>query len=295
MPSDREPAITVTNASKRYFLNRTEPVRLTEFLKRPRRTLRLMRGQPFWAVRDVSFDVGAGEVLGIIGANGSGKSTLLRMLLGISPPTTGTVTINGSAAGLLELGAGFHPDATGRENVILNGMLMGLKKEEIKRRLPEIVEFAGLEAFIDQPTRTYSTGMHVRLGFSVAVHLSPDILLVDEVLAVGDAEFQEKCYAHFRDLRSQGKTIVLVSHDMVSIRNFADRVLLLSHGSLVAEGAAIDVVTRYLLEYQQRSEAAERFFDRGIALMTELQAHALTQGGQATPDESPDSGSDPDR
>jgi homopolymeric O-antigen transport system ATP-binding protein len=261
------PAISLRGVSKRYFLNRTEPLAIMDMVRHPRRLIREMRREPFWALRDVSFDIGQGEVVGVIGSNGSGKSTLLRLIMGISPATAGSVAINGRIGGLLELGAGFHPNATGRENVYLNGLLMGLSRSEIRRKIPEIIEFAGIEEFADQPTRTYSTGMHVRLGFAVAAHVRPDILLLDEVLAVGDSDFQEKCYLHFDELRRQGKTVVLVSHDLVSMRSFTERVILMEHGRVAADGAPDDVIRTYLTERITQTKASERFFVRGMAFV----------------------------
>jgi ABC-type polysaccharide/polyol phosphate transport system ATPase subunit len=265
MRSDR-PVITLDGVSKRYFLNR-QPLELMSVIRHPRRVLRELRREPFYAVKDVSLTIKQGEVVGVIGANGSGKSTLLRLMLGIAPPTEGTVTVDGKIGGLLELGAGFHPNATGRENVYLNGLLMGLSRNEIKQRIPEIIEFAGIEEFADQPTRTYSTGMHVRLGFAVAVHVQPDILLLDEVLAVGDSEFQEKCFAHFDTLRKQNKTVVLVSHDVVSMKNFTERVIVMEHGRVVADGDPEESIRRYLTARFTQSEATQRFFARGLAFV----------------------------
>jgi ABC-type polysaccharide/polyol phosphate transport system ATPase subunit len=271
MRSEDGLAISVKDASKRYFLNRTEPFQLMEALKRPRRTLRLARGAPFWALRDVNLDVKPGEVLGVLGANGSGKSTLLKMILGISPPTTGTVTTKGHIAGLLQLGLGFHPNATGRENAFMNALFLGLPKDEIKRRLPEMMEFGGLGEFADQPIRTYSSGMYLRLGFSVAVHVKPEILLIDEVLSVGDAEFQEKCYNHFGELKERNTTIVLVTHDLVSLESFTDRAILMEAGTIVADGDPNDVIHQYMKLNVERSAAQQRFFERGVAFrMREL-------------------------
>jgi ABC-type polysaccharide/polyol phosphate transport system ATPase subunit len=260
-----EPAISLKGISKRYFLNRDKPLKLSEALRRPRRILRQTSKSAFWALQDITFDVRVGETVGIIGPNGSGKSTLLYIMLGISPPTSGEVKTRGRIAGLLELGAAFHQDASGRDNAYLNALFLGLPKDELDSKLPEIIEFAGLEQFIDQPIRTYSTGMRMRLGYSVAVHVRPDILLVDEVLAVGDADFQEKCFDHFAQLKQQSTTIILVSHDLGSIQALADRVILIEHGQVVNEGDPTAVCQQYLLDrYQESSPAAKRAMEHTI-------------------------------
>lgn len=212
--------------------------------------LRSLRGRAdqFWALRGVSLEVPRGQSLGIIGANGSGKSTLLRIIAGLTTPTRGSVAVTGRLATLLELGAGFHGQISGRENAILNAVLLGLGLQEARERLPAIVAFAELEEFIDEPMRTYSAGMFLRLGFAVAVHVQPEVLLVDEVLAVGDAEFQQKCFAHIEGLRWEGVTIVIVSHDLPAVERFTDRVMLMERGEVIAEGRPADVVARYLAE-----------------------------------------------
>jgi len=197
------------------------------------------------ALRDVSLSIPQGATLGIIGPNGSGKSTLIRVIAGIYQPTMGRVTIAGRAAALIELGAGFHPEFSGRENIYINGIILGLSKKEIRRRFDEIVEFAGLAEFIDSPVRTYSSGMYVRLGFSVAVHVDPDILLVDEVLAVGDADFTRKCLDKMQSYRRQGKTLVLAAHNLAFIEQWCDSAILLEKGRVAAHGPAPDVVAAY--------------------------------------------------
>lgn len=202
--------------------------------------------QPFVALDDVSITVRRGESLGIIGPNGSGKSTTLRVMAGITPPTKGTVRTNGRVSALLELGSGFHPQITGRENAILNAVLLGLTLSEARDVLPEIIEFSDLGGFIDQPMRTYSSGMFFRLGFAVAVHVQPEVLLIDEVLAVGDARFQQKCMDHIHGLRRRGVTLVLVTHDMLSMPKFCDRGILLESGKITDEGTPQQVVHNYL-------------------------------------------------
>jgi ABC-2 type transport system ATP-binding protein len=203
------------------------------------------RRDPFWALRNLDLQVAAGEFLGLIGPNGSGKSTLLRIIAGIFGPTAGEVIVRGRVVPMIELGAGFHPELSGRENVYLSTSLFGLSTRETGRIYQAIVEFAGLEPFIDVPVKNYSTGMHARLGFSIAVHLDPDVVLVDEVLAVGDESFQRKCTQRMEEMRRRGKTIVLVSHGLASVQKMCDRAALLVAGRLVESGDPEAVVGRY--------------------------------------------------
>ena len=205
------------------------------------------REQEFWAVRDLRFDVQHGETVGVIGHNGAGKSTILKLLSRITAPTAGTITLNGRLAALIEVGSGFHPELTGRENIFLSGSILGMKRREIAQKLDRIIEFSGVARFVDMPVKWYSSGMFVRLGFSVAAHLEADILLVDEVLAVGDAAFQIRCYERIGELRRAGTTMLFISHDLASIERLSDRVMLMDHGRLVASGAPRDIV----LQYQQ--------------------------------------------
>jgi lipopolysaccharide transport system ATP-binding protein len=199
-----------------------------------------------WALDDVSFVAPDGEALGIIGRNGAGKSTLLKVLTRITSPTKGEAEIRGRVGSLLEVGTGFHPELTGRENVYMNGAILGMRQREITRKLPEIIEFAGIEAFMDTPVKRYSSGMYVRLAFAVAAHFEPEIMLVDEVLAVGDAEFQKRCMGRMEDLGQSGRTVVFVSHNMQAISQLCDRAIHLEKGRLVNDGPADDVVARYL-------------------------------------------------
>jgi lipopolysaccharide transport system ATP-binding protein len=198
-----------------------------------------------WALQDVSFEVRPGEVMGIIGHNGAGKSTLLKILSRVTRPTKGRIELYGRLGSLLEVGTGFHPELTGRENIFLSGTILGMPREEIKRRFDEIVAFSEVERFIDTPVKRYSSGMYVRLAFSVAAHLEPDILLVDEVLAVGDQAFQRKCLDRMKQLKSSGATILLVSHSMASIQSTCERSLLLQHGSMVGIGPTAEILKQY--------------------------------------------------
>jgi lipopolysaccharide transport system ATP-binding protein len=235
-------AITLEGVSKRYRIYEQRHQSLKEaIVKRG-----LGRWHELWALREVSFEIPRGQVLGIIGRNGSGKSTLLKLLSGIISPDAGQLTISGRVSSLLELGAGFQAEYTGRENVFLYGAILGLRRREIEQRFDEIVAFAELEEFIDTPVKNYSSGMYMRLGFAVAVTLEPEILLIDEVLAVGDSQFQMKCYAHLRRLRRDGATIVLVSHDLSSINRLCERAVWLDSGHLAAEGPTDSVIQSYL-------------------------------------------------
>ena len=208
---------------------------------------------PFWALNEVSFQVEQGEILGIIGHNGAGKSTILKLLSRVTFPTSGQIVTHGRMAALIELGAGFHPDLSGRENIYLNGVILGLKRREIDAQLDKIVEFAELEQFIDTPVKRYSSGMYVRLAFAVAAHVRADLILVDEVLSVGDAAFQQRCLTKMHELHRDGATIVLVSHNLWSVSTFCTRALLLRAGRIVAEGHPVEVIQNYR---QQEREAA---------------------------------------
>jgi lipopolysaccharide transport system ATP-binding protein len=223
--------------------------------KAPLRWLKTANGEPrianrkeeFWALKDVSFEIKRGEVVGIIGRNGAGKSTLLKILSRITEPTKGRITLDGRVASLLEVGTGFHPELTGRENIFLNGAILGMRKEEIKAKFDEIVAFAEIEKFLDTPVKRYSSGMYVRLAFAVAAHLEPEILIVDEVLAVGDAQFQAKCLGKMQDVaRGGGRTVLFVSHNMTAVQTLCQRSLWLRSGELIADGKTESVVHSYL-------------------------------------------------
>ena len=211
-------------------------------------------GDHIWAIRDVSFSIRPGEVIGVVGRNGSGKSTLLKLLSRITEPTIGWAEIYGRVGSLLEVGTGFHPELTGRENIFLNGAILGMRRREIERQFDEIVEFAEVAKFIDTPVKHYSSGMYLRLAFGVAAHLDPEILLVDEVLAVGDAEFQKKCLRKIKEVGRGGRTILLVSHNMAAVTRLCPRALLLDSGRVVAHGQSQEVVDQYVAGIDELSQ-----------------------------------------
>lgn len=221
--------------------------------------INLMKGQrilqpaeTFWALQNISFEVPKGKTVGIIGSNGSGKSTLLKIIAGLQRPSQGKVKVNGRLSALIELGAGFHPEFTGRENIFINGIILGLSRKEIYKKFDEIVRFAELEEFIDNPVKTYSSGMYMRLAFSIAIAVEPDIFLIDELFAVGDAAFQHKCNAKINRFRSEGKTIVLVTHDLSAIEKYCDEVIWLDKGILRGKGKAREMVNAYLEDVAQK-------------------------------------------
>jgi len=252
-------AIRVENLSKRYHIGQRERYKalrdvLPRLITAPFRFLR-HHSQPairnrqsdlIWALKGVSFEVKRGEVVGIIGRNGAGKTTLLKVLSRITEPTEGYAEVHGRVGSLLEVGTGFHPELTGRENIYLNGAILGMKKAEIEHKFDEIVAFAEVEKFMDTPVKYYSSGMYVRLAFAVAAHLEPEILLVDEVLAVGDAAFQKKCLGKMGDVAKEGRTVLFVSHNMAAVRNLCSRALLLKEGQIRSSGIVEDVVQEYL-------------------------------------------------
>jgi lipopolysaccharide transport system ATP-binding protein len=242
-------AITATALGKRYRIGEMQQAYGTlrdSVVGLVRRAGHRSHREEIWALRDVDFTVDEGEVVGLIGRNGAGKSTLLRVLTRITAPTTGRAEIRGRVGSLLEVGTGFHPELTGRENIYLNGAVLGMKRREIQRKFDDIVEFSGIDQFLDTPVKRYSSGMYVRLAFSVAAHLEPEILLVDEVLAVGDAEFQRRCLGRMEDFGESGRTVIFVSHNMQTIAQLCDRAVLLDKGRVVADGPSADIVARYL-------------------------------------------------
>jgi ABC-type polysaccharide/polyol phosphate transport system ATPase subunit len=231
------------NVVQRYRVIRERPDSLREAFTKVFRHNSGVRD--FEALTGISFAVQDGEILGLIGRNGSGKSTALKLIAGVFEPTSGKVEIVGKVAPMIELGAGFHPDLTGRENIVINGLILGFSREEIRTKEQAIIDFAELGDFIDSPVKQYSSGMFMRLAFSIATEIDPEILLIDEILSVGDAEFQEKCEARIRDFRRRGKTIVFVSHSSASVRAICDRAILLDHGKILADGSPNQVIERY--------------------------------------------------
>lgn len=250
---DRGIAVRVENVSKRFRLYKERNQTLKAAMMRGGRA----QYDDFWALRDVSFEIPTGGVFGLIGQNGSGKSTLLKCMARILTPDEGRITVDGKISALLELGAGFHQELSGRENVYLNGSILGLSKKQIDGKFDEIVDFAGLEQFIDTPVKNYSSGMYVRLGFSVAINVDPDVLLVDEVLAVGDEAFQRKCDEKFADLRDMGKTIVVVSHSLSTVRTMCDEAAWLEHGVVKEIGTPGLLIEKYVEGTHTERVAAE--------------------------------------
>ena len=250
-------AVTVKQLSKQYQLG-SEHIHHQNFremlgnlIHQPIKRFGRLRGHDadatrFWALKDVSFDAQSGEIIGIVGENGAGKSTLLKLLSRITSPTEGEIVYRGRLASLLEVGTGFHPELTGRENIFLNGAILGMRRSDIARCFDEIVDFSGVEDFLDTPVKRFSSGMHVRLAFSVAAHLEPDILLVDEVLAVGDARFQKKCLGKLDQASKDGRTVIFVSHNMNSIVRLCERGIWIDRGRLVSDGLVSEVVNEYL-------------------------------------------------
>ena len=257
-----QPAIRVENLGKRYKIGLREKatenfrealVSLATAPFRRLRTLgeRLSEEETLWALRGVTLDVQPGEVVGIIGRNGAGKTTLLKILSRITEPTEGRVELQGRVASLLEVGTGFHPELTGRENIYLNGAILGMKRAEIDRRFDEIVAFAEVEKFLDTPVKRYSSGMRVRLGFAVAAHMDPEILIIDEVLAVGDAAFQKKCLGKMGDVATGGRTVLFVSHNMIAVESLCPRAILLEEGRVLEQGPSAKIIERYLSSFQE--------------------------------------------
>jgi lipopolysaccharide transport system ATP-binding protein len=271
-------AIKISGLSKKYRIGVREKKsdtllgKITNVLKSPLNNFRRLQAMSkfdsnnesiHWALRDINFEVKQGEVLGIIGHNGAGKSTLLKILSRITPPSTGEIEITGRVASLLEVGTGFHPELTGRDNIYMNGTIHGMRKKEITSKLDEIIAFSGIDKFIDTPVKFYSSGMKVRLGFAVAAHLEPEILIIDEVLAVGDAEFQKKCLSKMDDVSKGGRTVLFVSHDMSAIKKICPYTLLLNKGKVVSKGDTSTIIDDYL-SYNPVQEIAIKIDDIAI-------------------------------
>jgi lipopolysaccharide transport system ATP-binding protein len=235
-------AVSVENVSKSFRLYHERNQTLKAAIMRGRTSVH----EDFWALKDVSFEVPAGSTFGLIGSNGSGKSTLLKCLANIYSPNRGSISHFGKLAAMLEVGSGFHSELSGRENIYLNGSILGMSKKQISQKYDEIVDFSGVEQFIDQPVKNYSSGMYVRLGFAIAINVDPEILVVDEVLAVGDAEFQAKCFQKFKEFKTAGKTVILVSHDTGTVQKMCDSVAWLNKGELQDVGAAGPIIAKYI-------------------------------------------------
>ena len=276
---DAPKAIVVDHVRKRFRLYHERNQSLKARLVRGK-----SRYEEFWAINDVTFDIREGETFGIIGENGSGKSTMLKTLAKILKPDDGAIQVVGKMSALLELGAGFHPELSGRENVYLNGSILGLTKKQVDERFDDIVSFAGLEQFIDMPVKNYSSGMYVRLGFSVAINVDPDILLIDEVLSVGDESFQRRCMEKFAELQQRGKTVVIVSHAIGLIRMLCDRAVWLNKGRVEAAGTANDVCDAYIgsVHVEQVHEAGVGVARRGTGEATITQVELLADGAACT-------------
>ena len=238
------PIIEVNNVSRRFILHHERPKTFHELFVRTLERDQARR-EDFWALRDVNLTVYPGDAVGIIGRNGSGKSTLLKMIAGLMQPTSGTVAVYGTIAALLEVGAGFHPDLSGRENIYLNGSFLGLTKRQLARIVPDVVAFSELEHFIDVPVKHYSSGMYMRLGFSIAIHVDPDILITDEVFAVGDDAFRAKCENIINDFRKRGKTMLFVSHALAQVLSLCDQAIWLDQGKVMASGSSDYVARKY--------------------------------------------------
>lgn len=249
-----KPIIEVRNLSKIYQIGAKSEryISLRDRLSSPSQWFRTNKTEPFYALKDVSFDIMPGETVGIIGRNGAGKSTLLKILSRITPPTSGSIKLRGRVASLLEVGTGFHPELTGRENIYFNGAILGMRKSEINRKLDEIIDFSGVEQFLDTPLKQYSSGMQLRLAFAVAAHLEPEILLIDEVLAVGDAEFQKKCLGKMEDIsKGEGRTVVVVSHDMGMVGKLCDTGILINLNNTYELGAINFIINNYISAHQK--------------------------------------------
>ncbi len=233
--------------------------------------------QPFWALKDINLDINAGEVVGVIGSNGAGKSTLLKILSRITEPTTGEVRVRGRMASLLEVGTGFHPELTGRENIFLNGTILGMERTEIRRKFDEIVAFAEIDEFLDTPV-TLSSGMYVRLAFAVSAHLAPEILVVDEVLAVGDVSFQRKCLGKMGEVSRQGRTVIFVSHNMAAVENLCTRGVVLRRGEMVFNGSAKDAIQSYMSGITMNNSNIGQQRELGWRFQRPNQPHRATTG-----------------
>ncbi len=279
-----KPIISVEGLGKSYTIRHEGQTRYKslreEIFNLPKRLFQhsSQRQEEFWALKDVSLDVMPGDRLGIIGRNGAGKSTLLKLLSRITEPTTGRITLRGRVASLLEVGTGFHPELTGRENIFLNGAILGMSRAEVRRKFDEIVDFAGVEKFLDTPVKRYSSGMYVRLAFAVAAHLEPEILIVDEVLAVGDAEFQKKCLGKMEEVGKEGRTVLFVSHNMDSIKRLCPTGVLLQHGEVQKLGSIKKIIDSYLVS-NLKSSLVKNKINRGNEYINLLNFSVVDKNG----------------
>jgi lipopolysaccharide transport system ATP-binding protein len=278
-----KPILEIRSLSKKFNLHHEKKAYLT--LRESLGSLFSRKGsydEDFWVFKDISFNVARGESLGIIGRNGAGKSTLLKILSRISPPTSGSIICRGRIASLLEVGTGFHPELTGRENIFMNGSLLGMKRQEIKTRFDEIVEFSGVERFLDTPLKHYSSGMQLRLAFSVAAHLEPEVLVIDEVLAVGDAGFQKKCLGKMDEISKSGRTILFVSHNFSAIQSLCSRCVYLQQGKVAADGEPQEVIQKYLMDIAQSGSTTTRAADFGDEVAKLISVNMKDSNGQTT-------------
>ncbi len=241
-----EVAIKIEGVSKKYTIGKEKDGSLRGTLASIFKK-QSSKGEDFWALKNVSFEIKKGDVIGIIGKNGAGKSTLLKILSQITKPTEGRIEINGRVASLLEVGTGFHPELTGRENIFLNGTILGMSRKEVTSKFDEIVAFSGIRKFIDTPVKRYSSGQYVRLAFAVAAHLEPEILIIDEVLAVGDIEFQKKCLGKMKDVAGKGRTVIFVSHNMTAVKQLCNKAILINNGSIIFNGTTSETIEEYYL------------------------------------------------
>lgn len=253
METTREIAIKVNGLGKKYTIGKKKDGSLRGSLANVFRS-QAKKGEDFWALRDLNFEINQGDIVGVIGRNGAGKSTLLKVLSKITKPTTGRIEINGRVASLLEVGTGFHPELTGRENIYLNGTILGMTRKEVAAKFEEIVEFSGVRKFIDTPVKRYSSGQYVRLAFAVAAHLEPEILIIDEVLAVGDAEFQKKCLGKMKNIAGEGRTVIFVSHDIGAVKNLCTKGILLENGEVKHLGDVKSVIAKYQSSTQNNDD-----------------------------------------
>lgn len=276
-------AIKVENLSKKYLLGTAASGNLRDTLANSWNSLvgKTKKGEKkeFWALKDVSFEVKKGEIIGVIGRNGAGKSTLLKILSRITEPTSGRIELNGRVSSLLEVGTGFHPELSGRENIFLNGALLGMTRAEIKRKFDEIIDFSGVEEFIDTPVKKYSSGMYVRLAFAVAAHLEPEILLIDEVLAVGDAEFQKKCLGKMGEVAKGGRTVIFVSHDMKAVQRICQKGLMLNQGKLIINQQIEKTIRHYLNQFAKSGRGLVKFHENADKAINIIESAIINADG----------------